>query len=186
MTGRNTGDKIGRTNQIGPGEVPHHSWFRRMFMGCNSLTCSDNGLALTMESEGFRASAYQDSVGVWTIGYGHTGSDVHPGLTITAEEAKALLASDVAWACACVNQMVTVPLSQCQFDALVDLVFNIGVGNFERSTLLQLLNSGEMAAAAEQFVAWDKAGGNVLPGLLKRRQAETALFSTAAVQTQAV
>ncbi|MFZ0312971.1 MAG: lysozyme [Candidatus Korobacteraceae bacterium] len=144
----------------------------------NNLSYSSTGLALTEEFEGLRLTAYQDSVGVWTIGYGHTGSDVQPGLTITQEQAGALLLQDVAGAVAAVNRLVTVPLTQNQFDALVDFTFNLGQGNLASSTLLRELNAGNTAGAAAQFLVWVYAGGVKLPGLVKRRQAEAALFQT--------
>lgn len=147
-------------------------------MGSNNLTYSRNGLALTEQFEGCRLTAYQDQVGVWTIGYGHTGPDVTPGLAITQEQAEALLAKDVSSACSCVNSHVTLALTQNEFDALVDFVFNLGAGAFEGSTLLRELNAGDVTAAAAQFDLWDKAGGAVVAGLLRRRQAETELYST--------
>jgi lysozyme len=155
-------------------------------MGLNNLTYSGTGLSLTEQFEGCRLTAYQDQVGVWTIGYGHTGPDVVAGLTITQAQAEAYLAADVQSAAACVNRAVTVPLSQEEFDALVDFVFNLGSGSFEGSTLLQLLNAGNMAAAAEQFNRWDRAGGAVVAGLLRRRQAETALFNQGPGATESV
>jgi len=133
---------------------------------------------LTEQFEGLRLTAYQDSVGVWTIGYGHTGSDVRPGLTITQEQASALLQQDVAGAVAAVNRLVTVTLTQNQFDALVDFTFNEGQGNLASSTLLRELNAGNTAGAAAQFLVWVYAGGVQLPGLVKRRQAEAALFQS--------
>jgi len=145
----------------------------------NNLSYSNEGLALTEQFEGLRLTAYQDSVGVWTIGYGHTGPDVYPGLTITQEQASALLLQDVATAVATVNRLVTVPLTQNQFDALVDFVFNVGSGNFASSTLLRELNAGNTAGAAAQFLVWVYAGGVQVPGLLRRRQAEQALFQSA-------
>jgi lysozyme len=147
-------------------------------MPVNDFTYSNAGLALTEQSEGFRSSAYQDSVGVWTIGYGHTGTDVCAGLTITPAQGQALLASDIAAAATFVNQAVTVALDQDEFDALVDFVFNLGRGAFAGSTLLKELNTGNFSAAAAQFDLWDRAGGQVLAGLLRRRQAEEALFTT--------
>lgn len=147
-------------------------------MGVNNLTYGSNGLALTENFEGDVLHAYRDQVGVWTIGYGHTGPDVVPGLTITPAQAQALLAQDIAAAAACVNNSVTVPLAQNEFDALVDFVFNLGTGAFESSTLLRDLNAGDFSAAAGQFDLWDHAGGAVVAGLLRRRQAETALFET--------
>jgi len=142
---------------------------------------SSNGLNLTMQSEGLELKAYQDSVGVWTIGYGHTGSDVKRGLVITQPQAEILLAADVAWAVTAVNKAVTAPINQNQFDAMVDFTFNLGAANFTTSTLLRLLNAGDYAGAAAQFIRWNKAGGKVLAGLTKRRQAETTLFNTPVV-----
>jgi lysozyme len=147
-------------------------------MGVNNLTYSGNGLALTEQFEGCRLTAYQDQVGVWTIGYGHTGPDVTPELTITHDHAQVLLAHDVGSAADCVNNVVTIDLTQAEFDALVDFVFNLGAGAFTGSTLLRDLNAGDFAAAAPQFDVWDHAGGAVVAGLLRRRQAETAMFDT--------
>lgn len=145
-------------------------------MGANNFTYSQDGLALTEQFEGCRLTAYQDQVGVWTIGYGHTGKDVVAGLTITQDQANALLASDIAAAAAFVNQAVAVALNQNEFDALVDFVFNLGRAAFAGSTLLKLLNAGNFASAAPQFALWDHAGGQVVAGLLRRRLAETAMF----------
>lgn len=146
-------------------------------MGVNNRTYSADGLSLTEQFEGLRLTAYQDQVGVWTIGYGHTGSDVTPGLTITAAQAQTLLAQDVRSAAACVNLAVAVELSQQEFDALVDFVFNLGTGAFKGSTMLRHLNAGDFAGAAAQFDLWDRAGGAVVAGLLRRRQAEAAMFN---------
>jgi lysozyme len=142
----------------------------------NGLSYSANGLALTQQFEGLRLDAYQDSAGVWTIGYGHTGSDVHSGLAISEEQAGDLLVTDVASAVSSVNRLVTVSLTQNQFDTLVDFVFDVGSGNFASSTLLRELNAGNAALAVEQFVRWDHAHGVVVRGLLRRRLAEAQLF----------
>lgn len=142
-----------------------------------SLCYSENGLNLTRQFEGLRLSAYADQVGVWTIGYGHTGHGVHAGLTITADQADALLVSDVAGAVACVNRLVTAQITQNQFDALVDFVFNLGCASLASSTLLRFVNGGAFGDAAIQFQRWDHAGGVIVPGLLLRRQAEATLFS---------
>jgi lysozyme len=142
----------------------------------NNLSYSAQGLAMTEQFEGLRLTAYQDSVGVWTIGYGHTGSDVRPGLTITQQQASDLLLKDVASAVATVNRLTTIKLSQNQFDALVDFAFNAGGGNLASSTLLREVNAGNFDLAAGQFVRWDHAGGVVVQGLLRRRLAEAALF----------
>jgi len=138
---------------------------------------SKAGLELTKQFEGLELTAYQDSVGVWTIGYGHTGTDVKKGLTITEDQASTLLAADVAWAVTCVNKSVTAAINQNQFDALVDFVFNLGCANFGQSTLLRLLNAGRFDDAVKEFPRWNRAGGKVLNGLTKRRKAEAALFS---------
>lgn len=140
---------------------------------------SEAGLQLIRNFEGLRLSAYLDPGGVWTIGYGHTGADVHAGLTITRERAEELLRADVAGAEACVAGAVVVPLTQGQFDALVSFVFNLGCGNLQRSTLLELLNLGAYDRAAEEFGRWIHAGGVVLTGLVNRRAAELALFRAA-------
>ena len=141
-------------------------------------TYSDNGFALTRSFEGLRLTAYQDCGGVWTIGYGHTGPEVRAGLTITQAEADALLRSDVEDAVTCVNRAVNVPITQNQFDALVDFCFNCGRGSLLQSTLLRKVNIGDFAGAAAQFALWDHAGGEVVEGLVKRRTAEAELFAS--------
>lgn len=145
-------------------------------MGANNLTYSKDGLALTRLFEGDVLRAYQDQHGVWTIGYGHTAG-VHPGQTITQQEAEGLLREDIQAAVHCVNQSVAVKLTQAQFDALVDFAFNVGTGNFRGSTLLREVNTGHFPEAAAQFNLWDHCGGIVNAGLLRRREAETAEFS---------
>jgi lysozyme len=138
---------------------------------------SSAGLALTKSFEGCKLSAYQDSKGVWTIGFGHT-SGVQPGDTCTQEQADVWLMQDIQWAVTVVNSHVTAPLTQGQFDALCDFVYNCGSGNFEHSTLLGLLNSEDYQGAANEFCKWDHAGGVVVPGLLRRRQAEEVEFNS--------
>lgn len=137
---------------------------------------SANGVALIKSFEGLKLDAYQDIVGVWTIGYGHTAS-AKSGKTITQAEADALLARDLELFEATIRQRVKVDLNQNEFDALVSLAFNIGVGAFQRSTLLRMLNNsvprGEVAI---QFLRWVKAGGNTVAGLVRRRRAEADLF----------
>ncbi|MBV8666752.1 MAG: lysozyme [Burkholderiaceae bacterium] len=137
---------------------------------------SGTGLALTKIAEGCRLLAYQDGGGVWTNGYGNTHGVV-PGSTITQEQAEADLLANIQNSVNDVNRLVTVPLTQGEFDALVDFDYNLGRGNLASSTLLKDLNAGNYAAAAEQFEAWDKCGGHVVAGLLRRRQAEEAEFS---------
>lgn len=138
------------------------------------------GIALIKSFEGLRLEKYQDAVGKWTIGYGHlilpTESFPH---AITEAEAEALLRSDLQMTERGVHKAVTVALNQNQFDALVSFTFNLGAGNLQSSTLLKLLNQGEYTQAAEQFLRWNKAGGKVLTGLTRRREAERKLFLTA-------
>lgn len=112
----------------------------------------------------------------WTAGWGHTGPDVHPGMAVMREMAVAWLRADVAAAEAEVKRAVRVGLNQEEYDALVDFVFNIGNGNFETSTLLRKLNAGDTDGAIAEFARWNKAGGEVLAGLVKRREAERVLF----------
>jgi lysozyme len=142
----------------------------------NNLTYSDAGLEMTKGFEGLRLSAYRDVAGVLTIGYGHTGTDVHEGMSIDEDDAISLLLADLRDAVACVNEVVTVELNQNQFDGLVDFVFNVGRGSFEHSTLLEKLNAGDYAGAAEQFGRWVHAGIAVAAGLVRRRKAEMQLF----------
>ena len=141
----------------------------------NNLKYSKNGLALTESSEGVRLSAYQDSVGVWTIGYGHT-KGVSAGMTCSLPQAEQWLLQDVQECVDHINQDVTVKLTQGQFDALVDFSFNLGIGALERSTLLKMVNAGDFSGAAKQFPLWDKAGGKVVEGLFKRREADETMF----------
>jgi lysozyme len=142
---------------------------------------SDQGFALTKQFEGLKLTAYQDQGGVWTIGYGHTGPNVHGGLTITEDQANQLLEADMARAVTAVNNAVTADISQAQFDALVDFVFNLGATSLLTSTLLRDVNSGDFTDAAPQFLLWDHCKGVVVPGLQRRRQAEMQLFQQAPV-----
>lgn len=144
---------------------------------------SEAGLALTKSFEGLRLEAYQDSGGIWTIGYGHTGPEVHEGQRISEFEAEALLRGDLGASVACVNRAVTAAITQGQFDALVDFCFNVGRGNFVRSSLLRYLNAREFEAVIEQFGAWVNAGGVRSEGLVRRRAAEAAMFRAAMHET---
>jgi len=136
-----------------------------------SQACID----LVKASEGCRLTAYRDSVGILTIGYGSTGG-IKPGQTITQTEAEAMLVDDLDAAADAVVKMVTVSLTQGQFDALVDFVFNLGEGRLRDSTLLRLLNQERYDEAAAQLKFWVMAGGQQLPGLVTRRAAERAMF----------
>jgi lysozyme len=132
---------------------------------------------LTEAFEGCRLQTYKDSKGVLTIGYGHT-SHVYQGQTCTQEQADVWLEQDIANAEAAVNRLVTVKLTQGEFDALVDFTFNVGVGAFSNSTLIHKLDSGDVVGAAEEFARWDYCGGVVLQGLVRRRLAEVAVFNS--------
>lgn len=145
----------------------------------NFLSVSTDGLALTKSCEGCQLTAYQDPVGIWTIGYGHTGPDVYKGLVIAQDRADYLLELDLKSAAKTVCNLTTVKLTQNQIDALTDFVFNLGAEAFRTSTLLKCINAGDMDGAAKEFGKWNKAGGKVLPGLTKRRAAEAALFTKA-------
>ena len=140
------------------------------------MNISAAGIKLIESFEGVRLTAYQDVKGIWTIGVGHTGKDVHPGLVITQEQADNLLQMDLRMTEAAVSHLVTVVLSQCQFDALVSLTFNIGAGNLASSTLLRDVNQGNVTDADKQFVCWDHAGNVEVEGLRERRLAESAMF----------
>ncbi len=134
------------------------------------------GQGLTEQFEGCELTAYQDSGGVLTIGYGHT-EGVTQGMTCTQAQAEAWLSADIQWAVSVVQGAVTVELTQGEFNALVDFVFNAGSANFQSSTLLKDLNDGLYGLAALQFDRWDMAGGKVVAGLLRRRIAEQGEFN---------
>lgn len=136
---------------------------------------SERGLNLIKLFEGLRLRAYQCSAGVWTIGYGHTAC-VRPDNIICQEQAEIFLRQDVTLSENAIRRLVSEPLSQNQFDALVSFVFNLGTGNFATSTLLKRLNEGDYNGAAEEFPRWVYAGGKKLSGLIKRREAEKVLF----------
>jgi lysozyme len=150
-------------------------------MGVNNLSYSSAALrVLTEDDENCKLTAYWDPWGkCWTIGWGHTGKDVHEGLVISQEEADTLLMCDTMRAQIAVNTYVDVPLTQHQFDALVDFVFNVGSGHFTGSTLLKDLNAGDYKSAELQLTAWVFSGGKKLPGLIHRRALEENWFATA-------
>ena len=147
------------------------------------MQLSPFGAEFLLFLEGLRLTAYQDTAGVWTIGVGHTGPEVKRGLVWTREKCLQVFRSDVKWAEDAVNRLVTISLNQDAFDALVCLVFNIGVGSndltlkpgFTRSEVRRLTNQGRVYEAADAFMSWSRAGGN--PNLLRpRRYLERALF----------
>lgn len=145
-----------------------------------SMVTSPAGRAAITQREGNVLTAYRDSVGILTIGVGHTTAagapTVAPGMRITPAESDLILSRDLAKFETAVLAAVKVPISQNEFDALVSLAFNIGGGAFAKSTLVRKLNEGDKAGAAEQFLVWNKAGGKVLKGLTKRRESERLQF----------
>ena len=139
---------------------------------------SGSGLTLTENSEGCVLIPYRDSGGKWTDGFGNTHGVIPNGPAITMAQAVAQLQANIQTSVNDVNLLVTVALTQGEFDALVDFDFNCGRGNLANSSLLRLLNSGNVAAAAEEFEKWDRCAGKVLAGLLRRRQAEAKEFQS--------
>jgi lysozyme len=138
------------------------------------------GIDFITEQEGYELQRYKDSAGLWTIGVGHL---IKPGehlTSITREQAEKLLRDDLAETEEAINHLVRVPLNQNEFNALVSLAFNIGVGRkgFAGSSLLRFLNAGDYTGAANQFVRWNRAGGRVVNGLTERRLREKKLFLT--------
>ncbi len=133
------------------------------------------GLAIVKEYEGCELTAYKCPAGIWTIGYGSTGAHVTPGLTITQAKAEHLLLDDLARFEQGVAKIAPISTDN-QFSAMVSLAFNIGLEAFGSSTLLRLHNDGKHAEAQAQFARWNKGGGKVLPGLVRRRAAEAALY----------
>lgn len=127
------------------------------------MRVSEAGMRLIKESEGCVLKAYPDPATggePWTIGYGHTGSDVRPGKVIDQAEADRLLDEDVDLFERGVNRLVVVDLTQGQFDALVCFAFNLGLGALQQSTLLKLLNARDYEGAAKQFARWNRASGS--------------------------
>ncbi len=148
------------------------------------MQLSHVGLQFLKEREGLPGGkpalkAYKDSAGIWTIGYGTIrvdGKPVQEGMTCTVAQASLWLQADCASAQTAVNQLVKVPLSQGQFDALTSFVYNLGANAFAKSTLLRKLNGKDYAGAVSEFERWTNAGGKFVQGLLNRRRMEMELF----------
>lgn len=143
---------------------------------------NDKGLAIIEEFEGLRLKAYPDPAtgsDPWTIGYGHTGPDVKPGLIITEARAEELLESDVHKFEDAVSGMLTGATTGNQFSAMVSFAYNVGPENLRQSTLLKLHNAGAFEGAALEFARWNKAAGKVMTGLTRRRAAEARLYREA-------
>ena len=139
------------------------------------MNISQEGIALIKKFEGCKLEAYQDSVGVWTIGYGHT-KGVYKGMTISQDDAEEMLEEEMEEYEGYIEEYVEVPLSQNELDALVCWVYNLGPTNLRNSTLLMVLNQSKFDEVPEQIKRWNKAGGEVLKGLVRRREAEALLF----------
>ena len=134
------------------------------------------GFKLLTSFEGCKLHSYKDSVGVWTIGYGHTGHDVGPHMTIDQVKADSLLENDISRFEVGVSDLLQIDINDNQFSALVCFSYNVGLGALKSSTLLKYVNDLMFEQAALEFPKWAKAGGKEQPGLLRRRQAEQLLF----------
>lgn len=141
------------------------------------MKASENAYNLIRKFEGCKLFPYMDMVGVWTVGYGST-TEVVPGEKISQAEAEDRLVEDIEVAEKCINDAVTVPLTQNQFDALVSWVYNLGCKRFRQSTMLQKINSKHWQEASVELRKWDMAGGRHVDGLMRRRAAESKLFDT--------
>jgi len=137
------------------------------------------GLDLIKQAESLQLKAYRCPAGILTIGYGHTGADVHSGLVIIKDQAEQLLKQDVEEFEEGVSHLVDEKkTTDNQFSAMVSLAFNIGLGNFKKSSVLSFHKQCKPSSAAESFNMWNKGGGRVLEGLVKRRKSESKLYLT--------
>ncbi len=141
------------------------------------MQASQTALNLIKKYEGFSAKIYLCPAGKATIGYGHVVKKSENFLkTISKKQAEKLLADDALQVCEQISKLLKITLSQNQFDAVVCFVYNVGIGNFTNSTMLKLLNSGDIKAAAGEFERWIYSNGKILSGLKTRRQEEKQLF----------
>lgn len=144
------------------------------------MQMTEDGLALIRRFEGFRGSAYRCPAGTWTIGYGHTAQagepDVTPGMQMSEAAANVLLRADVDKFAREVRAVLKRDLNDAQFSALVSFAYNVGLGAFRSSSVLKAINRGDDDAVPRRLLLWVKAGGRVLPGLVRRRAAEAELF----------
>lgn len=148
------------------------------------MRASKGAIDLIKEFEGFKAEAYLCPAGIPTIGYGSTrvhGMKVTLGMKCTVEEAEGYLMDEIDEFTPMLNRIISFEMSQEQFDAICSFVYNLGIGNFQKSTLLKKINVKDYNGAADEFLKWNKAGGKVLPGLTRRREAERNLFLTSSV-----
>jgi lysozyme len=146
------------------------------------MRMTEEGLALIKRFEGFRSDAYRCPAGIWTVGYGHTSMagapEVTPGLKVSRAEAGEILRRDVAKFAEGVAARVEADLTPSQFSALASFAYNVGLGNFAKSSVLKAVNAGDFDAVARRLQMWVKAGGRTLPGLVRRRAAEAELFAS--------
>lgn len=145
------------------------------------MTINKAGLALIKEFEGFRAKAYLDPVGILTIGYGTTsaagvGITVKPGMRISEAQAEMYLSAAINKFASQIDPLIKVPINENERAAFLSLAYNIGPGAFGKSSALRKFNEGDKRGAADAILLWNKAGGRVLAGLTRRREAERALF----------
>lgn len=149
------------------------------------MRTSQSGISLIKEFEGKRLKAYDDGAGVWTIGFGTikypNGIRVKKGDTCTESQAESYLKNDLVKFENAINRLVKVPLNQNQFDALSSFTYNLGETNLSNSTLLRKLNAKDYNGAANELLKWNRAGGKVMNGLTRRREAERKLFLKAVV-----
>lgn len=137
----------------------------------------DPALNLIKKWEGCSLKSYKDMIGIWTIGYGQTGDDIKEGLEITQEKADIWLLNKLYELSFQLDKAMKVSVSDNQFCALLSLIYNIGIGNFRRSSLLSKLNDGaDFDDIAEEFLKWNRAGGHLVEGLTNRRKEEKELF----------
>ena len=140
---------------------------------------SEKGLNLIKRFEGLRLKSYKCAANVDTVGYGHTGPEVVPGMTISEEQAEKYLRDDLERFEQCVSSFVKLKINQNEYDALVSFSFNVGTNAFVNSTLLKKLNAGNKKSdVASEFLRWVKADGKTIPGLVRRREEEKKVFLT--------
>ncbi len=143
------------------------------------MNISERGISLIKEFEGCRLRAYKCPAGKWTVGWGSTGANIKEGTVWSQEQADAALAKHLAEFEQAVSDLITVPLTQGQFDALVSFTYNLGAGRLRESTLRRKLNAGDYSGAAKEFGKWISKGTAYESGLRRRREAERQLFAGA-------
>lgn len=143
------------------------------------MLTSDEGKEFIKSNEGCRLKPYQDQGGTWTVGYGKTGTDVVPGVSWSQSRAERAFEDSIESFEDELNGMLKVDVTQNQFDALMDFVYNLGPAALQRSTLLKKVNAEDFNNAANEFLKWTLVAGRIDPGLVKRRKAERLFFLTA-------